>query len=65
MLGGFEHGNVVRIDGPYVVAGGWWAGAGGGEVRREVHFAETSKGRLFWIYYDVRRRRWFLLGEVS
>jgi protein ImuB len=64
MLRGLEHGNVVRIDGPYVVAGGWWAGAGAG-VRREVHFAETSRGRIFWVFHDVRRRRWFLQGEVS
>ena len=62
MLRGFEHGNVVRLEGPFVVAGGWW---GGEEVRREFHFAETARGRLFWIFYDVRRRRWFLQGEVS
>lgn len=61
MLRGFEHGNVVRLEGPYVVSGGWWAGE---EVRREYHFAETAKGRVFWIFYDVRRRRWFLHGEV-
>lgn len=62
MLHGFEHGSVVRIEGPFVVSGGWWAGE---EVRREYHFAETAKGRVFWIFHDVRRRRWFLHGEVS
>lgn len=91
MLNGFEHGPVVRFQGPFVAAGGWWSGgrAGGtdgshvspdgthegahdgahggvhGEVRREYHFAETARGHLFWIYYDVPRRRWFLQGEVS
>lgn len=62
MLRGFEQGSVVRIEGPYVVAGGWWGGA---EVRREYHFAETARGHLFWVFYDVHRRKWFLQGDVS
>jgi protein ImuB len=62
MLRGFEHGPVVRFDGPFVVSGGWWAGE---EVRREGHFAETARGHLFQVFYDVRRRRWFLAGEVD
>ena len=62
MLRGFEYGPVVKFTGPFVVAGGWWAGE---EVRREVHFAETGRGHVFWVFYDVRRRRWFLAGEVS
>lgn len=62
LLRGLEHGPVVKFAGPYVTAGGWWAGD---EVRRETHYAETGRGRLFWVFYDVRRRRWFLQGEVS
>jgi protein ImuB len=66
LLRGLEFGPVVKFQGPYVVAGGWWAGASGnGEVRREYHFAETAKGHLFWVYYDVRRKRWYLQGEVT
>jgi protein ImuB len=61
MLRGLQQGPVVRVDGPYVVAGGWWNKT----VRREYHFAETQKGELLWIYYDRRRRRWFLHGRVE
>ena len=55
-------GPVVRFAGPYVVAGGWWAGP---EVRREVVFAETARGRLLWTFYDTVRRQWFVAGAVE
>jgi protein ImuB len=61
MLHGLEQGPVVRVDGPYVVAGGWW----NRPVHREYHFAETRKGDLLWVYYDRMRRRWFLHGRVE
>jgi protein ImuB len=61
MLHGLEQGAVVRVDGPYVVAGGWW----NRPVRREYHFAETQKGELLWVYYDRIGRRWFLQGRVE
>jgi len=58
---GLEHGPVVRVAGPYVVAGGWWRRA----VHREYHFAETQKGELLWVYYDRPRRSWYLHGRVE
>jgi protein ImuB len=61
LLHGLEHGPVVRILGPYIVSGGWWQTA----VHREYHFAETRRGRWLWVYYDRRRRRWFLHGRVE
>ncbi len=61
MLRGLEQGPVVRVDGPYIVSGGWWNRS----VRREYHFAETQKGELLWVYYDRPRRRWFLQGRVE
>jgi protein ImuB len=61
MLRGLEQGPVVRVQGPYVVAGGWW----NRKVQREYHFAETQKGDLLWIFYDRARRRWFLHGRVE
>jgi protein ImuB len=61
LLSGLAHGAVVRIVGPYVVSGGWWAS----EIHREYHFAETRRGDCLWVYYDRGRRRWFLHGEVS
>jgi protein ImuB len=55
------HGSVVRVHGPFVVSGGWWAS----EVQREYHFAETQSGACLWVYYDRVRRRWFWQGEVE
>jgi protein ImuB len=61
MLRGVAHGAVARLLGPYLLAGGWW----GREVEREYHFAEMQSGEVVWIYFDRRRRRWFLQGNVS
>jgi protein ImuB len=52
---------VIRVLGPYVISGGWWAG----DVHREYHFAETRRGDLLWVFYDRRRRRWFHHGRVE
>jgi protein ImuB len=59
---GFTEDAVVRLSGPYVLAGGWWTGA---EVRREIVFAETADGRVLWAFLDRPRRRWFLQGRVE
>ncbi len=61
MLRGLDQGAVVRVEGPYVVSGGWWIRP----VHREYHFAETQKGELLWVFYDRERRRWFLHGRVE
>lgn len=60
LLGG-RGGVVVRRDGPYVVSGGWWVSL----VHREYHFVEMQGGELCWIYYDRRRRRWLLHGQID
>ena len=60
MLGGPETGSVIRLLGPYIVAGGWWFRP----VTREYYFAETRKGPIYWVYYDRPLRRWFLQGTV-
>jgi protein ImuB len=66
LLSGLEHGAVVRILGPYIVSGGWWAqpGASGG-AHREYHYAELRRGDCLWVYYDRNRRRWFWQGAVE
>ncbi|NEX19436.1 DNA polymerase Y family protein [Thiorhodococcus mannitoliphagus] len=61
MLHGLEQGPVVRVSGPYVIAGGWWIRP----VHREYHFAETQKGELLWVFYDRVRRRWLVHGRVE
>jgi protein ImuB len=61
LLQGLEHGAVERLIGPFIVSGGWW----NAEVHREYHFAEMRRGPCLWIYYDRRRRRWYLHGQVE
>ncbi len=60
-LGGLGREPVVRMNGSYLISGGWWRR----EVEREYHFAETKGGRLLWVYLDRRRRRWFLQGAAE
>lgn len=60
-LRGLEHEPVVKVTGPYIVSGGWWHR----EQHREYHFAETSDGKILWIYFDRNRRRWYLHGTVE
>jgi protein ImuB len=61
LLRGFECGRVEKLSGPYDVSGGWWSRA----VEREYYFAHMSRGDVLWIYYDRRRRRFFVEGRVE
>ena len=62
LAGGLEAGPVTALHGPYVISGGWWAGD---ERHRDYHFAETRRGDVLWLFFDRRRRRWFLHGLVE
>jgi protein ImuB len=61
LLRGVDHGPVTRFVGPFVMSGGWWHH----EIARDYYFGELRSGALYWFYYDRRRRRWFLQGQVS
>ncbi|MDR7537748.1 MAG: DNA polymerase Y family protein [Armatimonadota bacterium] len=61
LISGVVRGAVADQTGPYMVSGGWWVR----EVRREYYFVETRRGELLWVYFDRRRRRWFLHGRVE
>lgn len=61
LLSGLERGPVVRLLGPYVISGAWWAR----ELRREYHFAELRRGDCLWVYYDRNRRHWFCHGAIE
>lgn len=61
LVRGPEQGPMSKISGPYTVSGGWWVR----EVHRSYHFVETKNGDLMWVYYDRRRRQWFLQGQVE
>jgi len=58
---GQVRGAIARRLGPYPISGGWWVR----EVRRDYFFAETAQGEVLWLYYDRRRRQWFLQGRVE
>ena len=58
---GPKHGQIDKLTGPYVFAGGWW----NREIQREYYFAETRGGDLLWLYYDRVRRRWFWQGTIE
>ncbi len=61
LLRGVDHGPVTRFVGPYLLSGGWWHT----EIARDYYFGELRSGALYWFYYDRKRRRWFLQGQVS
>jgi protein ImuB len=61
LLRGLEHGPVRKFVGPYILSGGWWAGG----VHREYYFVNMHRGEVLWVFYDRRRRRWFLEGRVE
>jgi protein ImuB len=52
---------VTRFDGPYVFSGGWWSGG----VHRDYYFVNMHRGEVLWVFYDRKRRRWFLEGRVE
>ena len=58
---GMSEAPATRITGPFIVSGGWWHR----EVHREYYFTETEKGEILWVYFDSRRRRWFIHGVVD
>ncbi len=60
-LEGMGKAPATRVNGPYIVSGGWWAR----KIHREYYFAETETGRILWVYFDKKRRCWFLHGEVE
>ena len=64
LIASLPHGAVVRIVGPYVISGGWWAEPDR-ETHRAYHFAETVRGDCLWVFYDRNRQRWFLQGAVE
>ena len=61
LIAGIAQGPVDEIVGPQVVSGGWWVR----EVDRAYHYVRTRNGRWLWIYYDEKRRQWFLNGEAQ
>lgn len=50
-----------RAVGPFIFSGDWWMR----ECHREYYFAESSTGKLLWLYFDRGRAAWFMQGEVE
>jgi len=49
------------LTGPYRLQGGWWVR----EAARDYYFGEREDGALLWLFFDRRRERWFLHGQVD
>lgn len=56
---------AVRTWGPYIVSGAWWRNGDQPAIHRHYYFLETRHGDMLWVYYDGRRRQWFLQGKVE
>jgi protein ImuB len=61
LITGLGGGAVEEVRGPYVISGGWWTRT----VHREYHYVRTSRSGWLWVYFDRRRRRWYLQGSVE
>ena len=51
---------VIRCWGPERIETGWWRGP---TTRRDYWRVETCTGQQFWIFFELRRRQWYLHGE--
>ena len=60
--GGQSPGPNAQSLGPYLLSGAWWRGQG---VARDYYFVPTADGEMWWMYYDRRRDRYFLQGQVE
>lgn len=58
-------GQAVRAWGPYILSGAWWRSGDEPAIHRRYYFLETRQGETLWVYYDGRRRQWFLQGRVE
>ena len=61
LIAGVSEGPVEEVIGPQLVNGGWWRV----EISRAYYYVRTRNNRWFWIYHDLKRRRWYLQGEVQ
>jgi protein ImuB len=61
LIAGLDAGPVTETWGPYELSGGWW----GRGAHRAYHYVKTRRGDLYWVFYDHRRKQWFLHGAVE
>lgn len=54
-------GPVDEVIGPHIMSGEWWTQ----EMTRAYYYVHTRNGRWLWIYKDLKKRQWFLQGEVE
>jgi protein ImuB len=53
---------IVRHWGPERIQTGWWRGR---YVQRDYYRVETTEGRQFWIFRELRTGNWFLHGAFD
>ncbi len=63
MIRGLDEGPIVDARGPFAISSHWWSTDD--EVSREYWIATTSRGDVYWVYWDALREQWFLHGEAE
>ncbi|MBW3597439.1 MAG: DNA polymerase Y family protein [Planctomycetes bacterium] len=53
---------VHRWWGPQRIETAWWRGR---SIRRDYYQIETTTGARYWLYRQLRNRRWFLHGDYG
>ena len=51
---------VTRVWGPERIETGWWRGR---TTCRDYWRVETEAGNHYWVFRDLRKRKWFVQGE--
>lgn len=54
-------GERFTLTGPYRTSGGWWVR----EVARDYYYARSPRDELLWLFFDHRRKAWFLQAWVD
>ena len=54
-------GERLCLSGPYRTSGGWWTR----EVARDYYYARSPRDELLWVFFDARRKAWFVQARVD
>lgn len=64
-LAPFRPETVVRFDGPYRLAGGWWRSISQTDRCRDYGYATTDRGTVLWVFHEPARDAWFCHGVLE
>jgi len=53
--------SIVSSEGPHTISSGWWLNS----VHRSYFFQKTDQGQILWTFYDHKKKRWILQGQME